>query len=203
MHYAGPASCKWELWSISLLTRHTHNWRGKIQSLTVSHRLPLVQDSFRFICKWKSFFAFALPVPFQRSLHCLDCVWGRLVPFRELHGSLVLLLSLLLYPACRGSQGELLSSPHCTSQPQELGGIYGDFSRLLALWVLLDTTKSISKFLVQRHSQLKNRCQINPKSLLFDRLCALDGEQDRYPWWEINVNNCFFFFTRFTQVEWH
>lgn len=121
MHYAGPASCMWELGSISLLMRHTHNWRGKIQSLTVSHRLPLVQDSFRFVCKWKSFLAFALPVPFQRSGHCLDCVWGRLVPFCELHGSLV-----LLYPAYRGSQGELLSfSSLYKSTPRARGDLWG------------------------------------------------------------------------------
>lgn len=93
---------------MSSLMRQTHNWRGKIQSLMASHRLPLVQDCFLFICKWKSFHAFALPFTFQRGFHCHDCVWGPLAPFCELHGSFVLLLSILLYPAYRRTQGELV-----------------------------------------------------------------------------------------------
>lgn len=126
MHCAGPASCKLELGSMSPLMRHTHDWRGKIRSLMASHRLPLVQDCFLFICKWRSFFAFALPFPFQRRFHCLDCVWGRLVPFHELHGGFVLLLSLLLYPARGGTQGELVFFPLLyKSTPRARGNLWG------------------------------------------------------------------------------
>lgn len=54
-------------------------------------------------------------------------VWGGcLVPFRELHGSLVLLLSLLLYPAYRGTQGQLLSfSSLYKSTPRARGNLWG------------------------------------------------------------------------------
>lgn len=104
------------------------NCRGKIQSLTVSHRLPLVQDCFPFICKWKSFLVFALSVPFHRSLHCLDCVGGlsgALSRTSWKFGAAVIVIAISSLQRDRGTAALF--------QRQGLGGIYGDSSRLLAL----------------------------------------------------------------------
>ena len=95
-------------------------WDPKLNSITQTSfgaglfPLHLQTEILSCIC-------FDFPISEEISLSWL-CVGS----FRELHGSFVLLLSLLLYPACRGTQGELVFSPLLyKSMPRARGNLWG------------------------------------------------------------------------------